>query len=247
LPAIVNHLVGLNSVLDGDLTELDDDEVVAELVRYLMVQERLDFRRQAARRKDIGERGPYEVELLDYWLDRALPRERERLDDRCLSAAVVNRTSLSKVRRYCQLRGVPVPYRLEARFGAKEKGMVDALERFLEDKRESHFVILLSDLCGLVDTREIVSALRLVQSRKHRLVVLMPYTPDFVDLTEPLEAAGSQYEREGALTRVFRLAERRERSRIAREISALGMPVIPTGPDDTLDAILRRIDRYRRG
>jgi uncharacterized protein (DUF58 family) len=242
LPDIVNHLVGLHSVVDPNFTELDDEEVVGELVRYLMVQERLDFRRNQARAKSPALEDPYDNKLLDYWLTHVLDGEEERLGDRCLSAGIVANQSLSMARRYCQLRGIRIPYRLEARFGAKERGLVQALERFLEDKRESHLLVLVSDLCGLVNMTAIVGALRVVLGRRHRVVVLMPYTPEYVSLDSDDDDGDSEsYTRSAVLNEVFRLAERRERSRVARSISALGIPVRTMTPRDTIDGLLSRV------
>lgn len=245
---IIDHLVGLSSIVAPELTELDEDEVTGALVRYLMVQERLDFRRQdrrrgrgRGRRKRDGE--GVDRELLEYWVRRRLPREAERMGDRCLSVGTLQPGDLSDVRRFCQLRGIAVPYRLEARFGAKEQGMVAALERFLEGTRESHLVIVVSDLCGIVQTKEIVAALRLVQAHKHRPVLLMPYTPDYVSETSPLLGLDDEYDRASALLEVFRLAERRERARIANAIAAAGVPVLPTRPGDRLGTLLRLVPR----
>ncbi len=245
---IVDHLVGLDSIVDGDFTEVDDDEVIARLVRYLMVQERLDFRRQRDLNSVLDESDNFDVELLEYWLGRELAREEKRIGDRCLSAGVINARELSTIRKFCQVRGVDVPFRLEARFGAKELGMVRALERFMEDTRESNLVLLITDLCGLVRTQGILSALKVVLSRKHRVVVAMPYTPEYVaeETDDDDDERGAEYARQRALFEVFSLAERRERTRIARSIGSLAIPVIPIGPDDTLDSLLKQASHHVR-
>ena len=173
---------------------------------------------------------------------RAAADEERRLSDSCLQAAVVARKGLSLVRQYCQLRGVALPFRLEARFGAKEMGMVNAIRRFLDENRESHLLIIFSDLCGLIDTREIVKALKLVLGRKHKVVFIMPYTPDYLRATKRTDSGGTAgYHREDALVEVFRLAERRERARIARTIGNLGIPVVTAGPSDSIDMLLSRV------
>jgi hypothetical protein len=212
-----------------------------------MVQERLDFRRQPARRRSVKRAmalaDPYDTELLDFWLARALPAEEERLSDPSLKVGRVSAAPLSLRRRFCQLRGVHVPYRLEARFGAKEQGLVQALERFLEDKREPHWVLLVSDLCGLVETRDIVAALRVVLGRKHHVAVVMPYTPEYL-VTPPVEngrKAVEEGQRRTVLNEILRLAERRERARLARAIGTLGIPVTTAGPADTLEGLLRQV------
>ena len=243
---MVDHLVGLTSIADPDLTELTDDEVLAQLVRYLMVQERLDFRRQSHHGAEYFGEEQYDVELLEYWLGRELPREQERIGDRCLTAGVVRSGDLSSIRRFCQLRGVNVPFRLEARFGAKEMGVVRALERFLEESKESNLLLLITDLCGLVQTSEIQSALRVVLSRKHRVVVAMPYTPEYLE-EAPQLTSESGYDRAKALFEVFCLAERRERARIKRAITTLGIPVVPIGPGATLSPLLRVAASGARG
>lgn len=244
----IDHLVGLGSVVHGEFTELDNEQVTGQLVRYLMVQERLDFRRRGHRRVPgtfPAAEEQYDVELLNYWLARELPAETERIGDRCLDAGLVRRDDLDVMRRFCQLRGVSVPYRLEARFGAKEAGLVRALQRFMTDSRESNVVLLVTDLCGLVNTAEIQRALRVVLARKHRVVVAMPYTPDYVQL-EGEGGGKGEYERGSALLEVFRLAERRERARIARAVGSLGVGVVPLGPSDGLDTVFRGAPARKR-
>ena len=244
LPHIVNHLIGLSSVVDADFTEYDDDEALTEIVRYLMAQERLDFRYRTVKKRSVPtiEYDQYDTDLLDQWLKRTLVRERKRHSDSCLEAGIVARQGLSLVRQYCQLRGVALPFRLEARFGAKEMGMVNAIRRFLDENRESHLLIIFSDLCALVDTREIVNALKLVLGRKHKVVFIMPYTPDYLKATQQVGSDSLHgYRREDALVEVFRLAERRERARIARTIGNLGIPVVTAGPGDSIDMLLSRV------
>lgn len=246
VPQLINHLVGLGCVVDNDFTEQDEQEVTETVVNYLAIQDRLEFRRRGGGRKDLFEDDWIDRELLVNWLRRTLKEESVRLGDPVYSAGVVGYPRVSGVRRFCQLRGVPLPYRRESRFGAKEGGMVQALERFLEDTRESHFVVLVSDLCALVEMRRIEAALKLVLSRKHRVMCWMPYTPDYVRGAEEAAVHGRADQWTEAMERVFRLAEHRERSRAAAVVTSLGIPVLPVSPVDTLETLLARSSLSRR-
>ncbi|MCA9564982.1 MAG: hypothetical protein KC561_15905, partial [Myxococcales bacterium] len=239
---IINHLTGLRTILEPGFTEGDELDVVGRLVRFLMVQERLDFRVQGSARDPLAPRESlYDLPLLDHWLGRQLPLLEEELSCDALASGVLPDHTLTLVRRYAQLVGVEVPYRMETRFGSKELGLVDAIERFLKGTRESHLLLLVSDLCGIVNTREVLSALKLALSRKHKIIVLLPYTPDYAAPIESTQGGGHSflgYNRSRATTEVFRMAERRERERIIKAVRALGVQVIPVGPGQTLDEAL---------
>ena len=61
---LLHHLVGLNSIVDPDLTEFDEDEAEALVADYLLVQERLDFRKGDG----VDEVSGVNRKLLQRWL-----------------------------------------------------------------------------------------------------------------------------------------------------------------------------------
>ncbi|MBH23107.1 MAG: hypothetical protein CMH57_01350 [Myxococcales bacterium] len=255
LNAIMNHLVGLRHVVDEGLTEYTDAEVTELIVRYLMVQERLDFRRRDVKRvKGIGqgadywsfsrdvidsEQSEFDVELLRRWIGSIMGREQDRFGDPALASGVVGYPETDLIRRFCHLRGLEIPYRVETRLGQKERGLVQALEEIVSHARDSHLVVIISDLCGIMNHELILRGLRLARVRRHKVVFLTPFTPDYVQKGELSGRATTLHE-------LFTLAELDERTQIADAISQLGIPIIPIGPEVSLQQALRELGARTR-
>lgn len=243
---LTQHLVGLTNVVDADLTEHDEDTVTDRLIHYLLLQERLDFRHRARSKNDdpsqaLGLEELYDVDLLRRWLKRRMPQTEERFADSAMEVGVVGRGNDSLVRRYCQLRGVEIPYRSEVRYGHKEQGLVESIERILTESRNPFLILIFSDLSGLVDTERLVKALRLARARRHRVVILAPYSPNYVPRPGPPEAS----EREALLYDLFERAAKRERRSVLRALERATTPVIEVGPQTQITTLLRRVKLFR--
>jgi uncharacterized protein (DUF58 family) len=249
LGLMTQHLIGLRHVIDEDLTEYGEHEVAELLARYLMIQERLDFRRQSPRKviKGVGqgldywsfsrdliepEQGAYDLELLEQWVRAALPDEEARHHDPCLDTGVLHYAQSSPLRRFCHLRGLDVPYRVEARLGQKERGLAQCLEEILAHARGVHSVVIISDLCGIMNMELITRSLRAVKARHHKLSFLSPFTPDYAT-----QASG----RAALLHELFALAETDDRAGVVRAVQAMGIPVVPLSPRDGLSYALQRL------
>jgi uncharacterized protein (DUF58 family) len=250
LGQLLQHLLAARHVVDEDLTEYSEQEVAELLARYLMVQERLDFRKRVVRRsvKGVGQgldywsfsrelqeidRTIYDLDLLDQWLRAALPEEEARLGDPCLDTGVTRYHELSDVRRFCHLRGLELPYRVEARLGQKERGLIQALEMILAEGRDSHTIMIFSDLSGIVNTEAVARCLKHVRARRHQLVFVSPFTPAYVPAQDAPERA--------MLHELFALADQEDRAQTVRTIQAQGIPVLTVGPEDTLAHLQRRL------
>jgi uncharacterized protein (DUF58 family) len=214
LSRILRHLVGVNTVVDEDLTEWGDAELVQKLCDYLVVQERLDFRRGAHPDLESG----VNTQLLNRWIRSVLGEERERFDSPLLHEGLVEEPE-SLVRRFVQLRGIDIPYRVEARLGLKERGLQQAIEHIAATAAESQWIVVISDLCGVMNTEVITRAIRLAQLQGHSLSVLAPFTPAYYDS----EDDGS--ERYRISRELFSTREREERLRIASHLRSLGVDV----------------------
>lgn len=234
---IGRHLVGTTNVVDETMTEYDEDEVIGTLVRYLMLQERLDFRRRSARRRRKGHTPAvediYDVELLNRWLRARLRVEEATEAARELRIGVLGYEELSLARRYCHLHGIEIPYRTELRYGTKEQGLVEAIETILESSRNPHIVLVLTDLSGLVNLDRVTRVMQLAKLRRHRLAVLAPYTPDYVPRPE-------QGGRAALLHELFSAAEARERRRAITALHEAAVPVVEVGPQDTIGTLVQR-------
>ncbi|MBA2662945.1 MAG: DUF58 domain-containing protein [Bradymonadaceae bacterium] len=214
LRRILNHLIGLQTVASADLTEFDDAELEQFLVDYLLVQERLDFRKGGQLDPTTG----INQALLERWLQSVLPAEEARLASPVLNEALVNPT-LSPARRFLQLRGVHIPYRAEARLGMKERGLAEAIEQLARSGRERHQILVVSDLCGIMNLELLTRAIKLAHLKGHRLKFVVPFTPAYYD---EHEQAGARYQ---VVRELFTTAETEERMRVVRRLQSLGANV----------------------
>ena len=256
---VLHHLIGVRHIVDEELTEYTDLEVAELVARYLLIHERLDFRRKAISRRDSQraardgdsravvrelldyEGEAYDFDLLQKWVASALKEEEKRFDDPSLHTGVLGYSRLSPLRRFCHLRGIEIPYRVETRLGQKERGLVQCLEEILAHTRNSHFILIVTDLCGIMNTELIVRGLRLAQARRHKVAFLSPFTPDYVHL-KPTRGQ----ERTETLHELFTLAENEERRSIVKAIRGLGIPVVRIGPTSTLPEVTRHLGQLMR-
>ena len=216
---ILHHLVGLNSIVDPDLTELDEDEVEALIADYLLIQERLDFRKG----EEVDDVTGVNHKLLQRWLASVFAKNRQAHDCAAINEGIFEQRA-SRLRQFAQLRGVEIPYRVEARLGMKERGLVDALERMLSSTRGKHQVIVVSDLCGIMNLDLLSRGIKLALIKGHRIKFLVPFTPAFYAASEVISPKFD------VLKELFTSAEREERLRIVTKLRALGVQVEFTMP-----------------
>ncbi|MGM0555020.1 MAG: DUF58 domain-containing protein [Myxococcota bacterium] len=211
---ISHHLVGLNTVVDPDLAEFDERDVLEQLVQYLLVQERLDFRRG----REVNPETGINERLLARWLRSVARENTERYESPILHEGILDETE-SAFRRFAQLRGLEIPYRAEARLGMKERGLREALESMIQSARDSQRVVIISDLCSIMNPELLAESLQLAQIQGHQLEFLVPFTPAYYD------AGSDDSERYTVVRELFSAAEREERLEIASHIRSLGIPV----------------------
>lgn len=214
LARLLRHLVGVSSVVDDELTEWTDAELAQKLADYLVVQERLDFRRGDDIEPDSG----VNVKLLERWIRSVIRLEEEKLDSSILHDGVRNEES-SLMRRFAQLRGVSVPYRVEARLGLKERGLNQSIEHIVMTAKESQWIVVITDLCGVINTEVVTRSIRLAQIKGHALRFLVPFTPAYYEDNHD----GS--ERYSITRELFSTREREERLKIASHLRSLGVQV----------------------
>ena len=208
---ILHHLLGLNSVVDPVLTELDEEELEELLVDYLLVQERLDFRKG-------NDDGHVNRDLLDRWVQSRLGAERQRFHSPVLQEGILD-ADMTAVREFVQLRGLPVPYRVESRLGPKGRGMADAFERLVHDAPERQFVLVISDLCGVSNFDVLDRGLALARHDGHRIRFLVPFTPSYY------RGSPEESEKHEILMELFTASEKEERLRGVRFLQTKGIDV----------------------
>jgi uncharacterized protein (DUF58 family) len=211
---LLRHLVGVNSVVDEELTEWTDVELAQNVADYLVVQERLDFRRGDEVDADSG----VNLELLERWLSSVIALEKQKYNSAILRDGVLDQDE-SLLRRFAQLRGLEVPYRVEARLGLKERGLNESIEHIVATARESQWIVVITDLCGVMNTEVVTRAIRLAQIKGHSLRFLVPFTPAYYEDDQD----GS--ERYRISRELFSTREREERLKIASHLRSLGVPV----------------------
>ena len=236
LNRVINHLLGLNNIIDEMVTEYDDEQITEHLIRYLQLQERLDFTVNPNDRMGVSPEEKFNTPLLNRWMKRTLKNERELLYDSCLDVGVPFYNDISIVRKFVHLRGIEIPYLTEAHWGFKERGLVSALETVCSVSRDKTHIIVLSDLAGIIDIAHLKRGAKLVRARKHELTVLLPYTPYYVN-TE------STHPRWKILHRLFAMAEKRDRAQLVSAVEGLGVRVLPISPTQNLAMILRKLPR----
>lgn len=234
---MMRHLVGLSAVVDPDLSELDDAELLNRLADYLLVQERLDFRRGADPEAGSGVNSA----LMERWVQSVLARDRARFGSAVLSDGVLNPTE-SPLRRFAQLRGLEIPYRAEARMGLKEMGLKQAIEQIVHAARDPQLIVIITDLSGVASAERLSRAVQLARIKGHALHFLLPYSPsDHADFApeRPPERERFQIVRE-----IFTAQERDERLKLVSALRALGVPVDSLKPTQSA---LQALNQPRSG
>ncbi len=212
---IMHHLIGLNAVVDPDLTEFDEDEVESLIADYLLIQERLDFRKG----EELEEHSGVNRQLLQRWLMTQSLNNNPALSSPVLSEGMFEQRA-SRQRRFAQLRGLPIPYRSEARLGMKERGLVDALEKIVSTTKGRHHIIVISDLCGIMNLDLLSRGVKLSLIKGNRLKFLVPFTPAFYDPSK--EDDSRRYK---VIKELFTSAERDERMLAVERLRGLGVDV----------------------
>ena len=173
---IVERLMEAMSVVDEDLTELTDSELIAIVARYLLLQEGIDARLRRAPAIDdpvwnelaaspSGEL--YDLRVLHQAVAAALERHKKEI-------AAAAPTEAMRLRQYCRLRGIELPYRKTPEAGRRARGLGAALEH-AGAARGSQRIVVLSDLQGLEgDLSPVTRAVRLVRKRGHHLTFAVP-------------------------------------------------------------------------
>src|SRR5205807_2026055 len=108
-------LLGATEIIDPDLTEPDDEEIIALVARYVRHQDGLDFRVPNG----------IDLEGLVRHTRAALLGEHEPRSN--VKAAIPSDPRVQLLRRFCRARGIELRYRPETRGFAKSQGLASAI------------------------------------------------------------------------------------------------------------------------
>jgi uncharacterized protein (DUF58 family) len=192
---LYDALLSLTEVVDVDFTELDDDDVVRMVVRYLRHQDGRDFTHRRDGRRTV------DVPALMAFLQHALEKE-PRWPVRAHSPVA------GLARRFCRERGLPLPYRPDPQDGTKAPALVAALRAAGGIERAPTDILCVSDFDGLNDLDTLAPTLRLVIAHGHALSFVLP---DAVSLVPPPKSRVAR-----DLLAIYGLAEQRRLRAVER-------------------------------
>jgi uncharacterized protein (DUF58 family) len=205
---IYDALLDATEVVDADLTEIDDEGVVALVAHHVRRQDGLD----------VGTQAGVDLPRLVEHVERALQTEPAR------PPPLAGTPEHAVLRRFCRARGLALPYRTETRAFAKGPGLARALAQAAGSSRSPRTLIVVSDLEGVVDLEPVLRTLRMLRARQHHPVFVLP------DPESLLRPSHSQLERD--LARAFALLERQRLASIRASLGRLGVPVRMLGARD---------------
>jgi uncharacterized protein (DUF58 family) len=248
---LVDRLLETHNVVDEDLTDLTNGELVGAVARYLAHQEAIDVRVRRApplddpawERIQAGPTGElYDLTALGKVIASLLKSMGQASANRPLAPAWWwNRVpiapdsdpQMARLRLFCRLRGIELPYRARHAPGRRAAGLAEAARR-LQTAGRADVVILLSDLGGILDSPEAAApALAHLRRAGQHAVAVVPFGPAF--LPPPRTAIGED---------VAAVLARDETDRIEHARRLLlqhGIRVLQVGPEDSPALLLDRI------
>lgn len=222
LKRIMHHIVGLSCVVDAELTELDESDLYRLAADYALVQERLDFRKGDG----VDSRSGVNESLMERWIASIMGDDRKRLGSPVLHEGVLSKRP-KLVREFLQLRGVEVPYRVEARLGMKERGLVQAIEQAAQARPSVQQITVVSDLCGVLNVEPVLRAIRGLKARRVDVSFVVPFGPAFY---EPVTQTDERFD---VVRGLFTSAEADERARVVQRLRGGGCEVTMIRPSSS--------------
>ena len=220
---VYDALLGATEVVDHDLTDVDDEELVVLVARYLRHQDGIDF-------ASPQRAGGWDLGGLVAHASRAL--EGEQAKEAARGEVLAPSPVSVLLRRFCRARGIPLPYRPDPRDGAKAPGLATALREAAGRTRVPRTLVVMTDFDGIGDPEPLVAAVKLLRAHGHALVFVAPDARHFAD------APARAVERDLALT-YGRGEERRLRE--ARALfGKLGAPVFIPKKDEPAALVIAR-------
>jgi hypothetical protein len=231
---VLDALVAVRSLVDEDLTEFGTAEIVAAVADYVRHQEGLDFRVRTGRSQHV-----YDLAGLVSHCERALAR-----DPGPAPEVRAGGHEGIVLRRFCRARGLALSYREEPRPGGKARGLVESLRavggRGAAGGGPVSTILLVSDLEAIdsgADWASILSTMRLLKARRHRLLVIVPFAPLFA------EAAPGGIGKE--VHALFARDEARRMDAIEARLRAIAVPVFRVSPREVPALVFTRAEARR--
>jgi uncharacterized protein (DUF58 family) len=222
---IYEALLATTAIVDADLTETDDDAVTDLVGLYLRQQHGVELIR----------RGRWNLPAITAHVRRAMLAEGDASSSTKVVASTPEHAAL---RRFCLMRGIPLPYRGATRRSAKANGLALALRSAVGVSRAPRSVLLVSDLDGIEDSEPLLSAIKLLRMRQHDLAVVFPAAASFA--APPTSAL------ERDLQHVYGMYEESRHKDMRSEFQRLGVPLITLDAQRGSAEVIRKIANLRR-
>jgi hypothetical protein len=229
---LIGTAIDLRSIVDEDLTDVDDEQLVNTVARYFREQEGIDALRgtnpQEARRR-LAELAARSVK-----------------NDPVMRQPVGARDPLSRVlRAFCRARALPLPLKHDPTGAAKLAGLAAALRHAVAGARETRTVIIISDLDPISDVSGLKSAIAFARQKHHRVTVVAPSGEDFLRRAarpppgddRPAPPPG---ELQNAMRSLFTGDEASRLRELRPALSAMGVPLYLARAHDPAARWLRR-------
>jgi uncharacterized protein (DUF58 family) len=228
---VFDALLGATEVVDEDLTDADEMDVIGVVGRYLRQQDGIDF---------VVNRAEWNVPLLLRHVQKALaaidPVEASR--DAKEPAVVASTPTSATLRRFCRVRGIPLPYRADPRDGAKAPGLAAALREIVARNKGPVSVGVITDLDGIGDPAPLVAAIKLLRMHGHTLTLFVPDAPSFAP--PPVSAV------EKTVFDVYARGEKRRTADVRTLLVPLGVRVHVMRASDSAATALAPLERGAR-
>jgi uncharacterized protein (DUF58 family) len=223
---VVSSAIELRSLVDDDLTDVDDDTLIDTVARYFREQEGVDV--------FAGVHPSEGKQTLARMATKAIGNDPSaRLPVRAGDA-------MSRLlRTFCRVRQIPLPLRYDTEGREKAEGLAKALRAAVEGAREVQTIVVVSDLDAIEDFEPVKRALGIVRQKRHRLTFVVPTGFDFVG-NEPAEQNATEKIRREALVDLFTTEEKLRVDEMRQRLAVAGVPLYMAGIKDPVARWLKR-------
>ncbi len=142
------------------------------------------------------------------------------------------------LRRFCRVRGIPLPYRPDPRDGAKGPGLAAALREAGGRSRSPMSIVLITDFDGVGQPDELTSTVKMLRLHGHSVSMVVPDGTTFV--TPPDEGVGRD------VYTAYARAEQRRFEEARALFTPAGVPVVRATAEDRPGLVLLRAQSARR-
>ncbi|UJR79031.1 DUF58 domain-containing protein [Sandaracinus amylolyticus] len=228
---VFDALLAATEVVDQDLTDVDDDEVCAIVGRYVRQQDGVDFSVAPSGRPGSG---AWNVSLLVRHVGKALAAEEAKEEP-----VVASSPATAMLRRFCRVRGIPLPYRPDPRDGSKGPGLAASLRELVQKSFGPMSITVITDLDGLGDPAPLVAAVKLLRLHGHEVTFVVPDGPSFTSAPRtPLEKD---------LVEVYARGERRRADEMRALLAPMGVALTIAAASDAPAMLLWKATNRRGG